>query len=63
MESRRCDIRIINVQRASFAKQLRSKKHLENEKQDEMIIPERLFKERVENKIKKMYINSNPQNN
>ena len=31
--------------RASFVKHLRSKKHLENVKQNEIIIPEWLFKE------------------
>ena len=36
-------------------KHTRSKKHLENMKQNEMIIPEWLFKEPVENKIKKIY--------
>ena len=39
-------------------KHLRSKKHLENEKQNEMIIPERFFEEDqapIKNKIKKVY--------
>ena len=36
-------------------KHLRSKKHLENIKQNELIIAEWLFKEPVENKIKKIY--------
>ena len=36
-------------------KHLRSKKHLENIKQNDMIIPEWLFQEPVENKMKKMY--------
>ena len=43
----------VDVHRASYVKHLRSKKHLENEKQNEMIIPECLFQETVENKIKK----------
>ena len=34
---------------------MRSKKHLENIKQNEMIIPEWLFKETIENKINKIY--------
>ena len=34
---------------------MRSKKHLENEKQNEMIIPEWLFREPIENKIEKIY--------
>ena len=55
MNSRRCDICNINVHRASYIKHLRSKKHMENMKQNEMIIPEWLFQEPVENKIKKIY--------
>ena len=46
MNSRKCKI---DVHRASYVKHLRSKKHLENEKQNEMIIPEWLFKEPIEN--------------
>ena len=34
---------------------MRSKKHLKNEKQNELIIPEWLFREPIENKIKKIY--------
>ena len=34
---------------------MRSKNHLANEKQKEMIIPEWLFQEPIENKIKKLY--------
>ena len=37
-------------------KHLRSKKHLEKEKQNELIIPKWLFKEPIENNIKKDYI-------
>ena len=55
MNSRRCDICNVDVHRASYIKHLRSKKHLENIKQNEMIIPDWLFKEAVENKIKKIY--------
>ena len=55
MTSRRCDICNVDVHRASYNKHLRSKKHLENIIQNEMIIPEWLFKEPVENKIKKIY--------
>ena len=54
--SRTCDICKVNIHRASFVKHFRSKKHLENEKQNEMIIPEWLFKEEqtpIENKVKK----------
>ena len=36
-------------------KHLRSKKHLENIKQNELIIPQWLFQEPVGNKIKKIY--------
>ena len=56
--SRICDICNVKVHRASFVKHLRSKKHLENEKQNEMIIPELLFKEEqapIKNKHKKVY--------
>ena len=55
MNSRRCDICNIDVHRASYVKHLRSKTHLENMKQNEIIIPEWLLKELVENKIKKIY--------
>ena len=43
--SRTCEICHVNVHRASDVKQLRSKKHLENIKQNELNIPEWLFKE------------------
>ena len=36
--SRGCDVCIIDVHRSSFAKHLRSEKHLENIRRDEMII-------------------------
>ena len=55
MNSRRCEICNVNVHRASYQKHLRSKKHLEIIKQNEMIIPEWVFQEPVENKIKKIY--------
>ena len=51
MNSRKCDICNVDVHRASFVKHLRSKKHIENMEQNEMIIPEWLFREPVENKI------------
>ena len=51
MNSRKCEICNVDVHRASYMKHLRSKKHLENE----MIIPDWLFQELVENKIKKIY--------
>ena len=52
MNSRKCEICNVDVHRASYAKHMRSKKHLENRKQNEMIIPEWLFLEPVENKNK-----------
>ena len=55
MNSRRCEICNVDVHRASYSKHMRSKKHIENMKQDEMIIPEWLFKEPIENKIEKIY--------
>ena len=44
-KSRRCDVCNIDVHRASHAKHLRSKKLVENIRQDEIIIPEWLIKE------------------
>ena len=55
MNSRKCDICNVDVHRASYIKHLRSKKHIENMKQNEMIIPEWLFQEPVENKNTKIY--------
>ena len=51
MNSRRCEICNVDVHRASYAKHLRSQIHLENIKQNEMIIPDWFFKEPIENKI------------
>ena len=56
--SRTCNVCNVNVHRASLAKQLRSKKHLENVEQNEMIIPEWLFKKEkspIKKKIQKVY--------
>ena len=56
--SRTCDVRNVNVHRASFAKHLKSKKHLENIEQNEMILPEWFFKEErppIRKKIQKVY--------
>ena len=56
--SRTCEICNVNVRRASFVKHLRSKKHLENIEQNEMIIPEWFFKEEKspnKKKIQKVY--------
>ena len=59
MDNRRiCEVCNINVHRASFAKHLRSKKHLENVGQNEMIIPEWFFKEEktpIKEKMQKVY--------
>ena len=55
MNSRKCEVCNVDVHRASYIKHLRSKKHLENMKQNEMIIPEWLFLEPVENKINKIH--------
>ena len=53
--SRKCDVCNVDVHKTSYAKHLKSKKHLENEKLVEMIIPDWLFQEPVENKINKIY--------
>ena len=55
MNSRKCEICNVDVHRASYNKHMRSKKHLTNMEQNEMIIPEWLFREPIENKIKKIY--------
>ena len=59
MDNRRiCEVCNVNVHRASFAKHLRSKKHLENVEQNEMILPDWLFKEEkspIKKKIQKVY--------
>ena len=51
MNSRKCDVYNIDVHRASYAKHMRSEKHLKNTKQNEITIPEWLFQEHIENKI------------
>ena len=56
--SRACEVCNVNVHRASMQKLLRSKKHLENVIQNEMIIPEWFFKEEkspIKKKIQKLY--------
>ena len=53
-----CNVCNVNIHRASFAKHLRSKKHLENVDQNEMILPEWFFKEEnspIKKKIRKVY--------
>ena len=56
MNSRKCDICNVDVHRASYQIHHRSKKHLENEKQNELIIPEWLSKKPIEKKLKKYII-------
>ena len=56
--SRTCDVCNVNVHRASMQKHSRSKKHLENMIQNEMIIPEWFFREEKspsKKKIQKVY--------
>ena len=55
MNSRTCEVCNVDVHRASYVKHLRSKKHMENKKQNEMILPERLFQEPIENKVNKIH--------
>ena len=55
MNSRKCEICNVDVHRASYIKNLRSKKHIKKSKQNEMIILEWFFQEPIENKIKKTY--------
>ena len=55
-KSRTCEIRNVNVHRASYANFLRGKKHIKKIKQDEKYIPEWFSKEEqapIEKKIKK----------
>ena len=56
MNSRKCEVCIIDVHRASYVKPLRSKTYLNNEKQLKMIIPEWLFQEPIDKKKLKIYI-------
>ena len=42
--SRTCEVCNVNIHRASMPKHLGVKKHIEDEKQNQMIIPEWLFK-------------------
>ena len=56
--SRTCEICNVNVHRASMQKHLRIKKDLKNLKQNEMNIPEGLFKQKqtpIKRKIQKVY--------
>ena len=56
--SRTCEVCNVNVHRASLVEHLRSKKHIENIEQNEMITPDWLFKEErspIKTKIQKVY--------
>ena len=55
MNSCKCEICNVDVHRASYMKHWRIKKHTEKIKRNEMIIPEWLFLEPVENKINKIH--------
>ena len=56
MNSSKCVVCNVDVHsRASYEKLLRSKDHLENLKQNKLIIPEWLYKEPIENKNKNIY--------
>ena len=52
--SRRCDVCNFDVHRASYAKRLKSTKHLEKLSQDVINIPEWLFKE-IQTPIRKRF--------
>ena len=52
MNSRKCEACNVDVQRASHAKYLRSKKHLQIEKQNELLMPELFFQGTIEKKLK-----------
>ena len=56
MNSRKCEVCNVDFHRASYVKQLRSKKHLETEKQNELIIPDWLIEEHIASKFKKKFI-------
>ena len=56
MNSRKCETCNVDVRRASYVKHLRRRKHLENIKQNGMIIPKCLFEEHIRSKIFKKYI-------
>ena len=53
--SHECNICKIDFHRASYAKRLRSKKHLENEKQTKTVVPDWLFQQTFEINPRKMY--------
>ena len=51
MNTRKCEICNVHILRTTFAKHLRSKKHVKIKKQNEMTIPEIFFQEPIENKF------------
>ena len=51
--NRRCELRNIDVHRASMQKHLESEKHIKNKKQNEMIITDKQAP--IKNKITKVY--------
>ena len=56
--SRTCNVCNFNVHRSSFSKHLRSKKHLENVEQNEIIIPDWFYREEkspIKKKLQKVY--------
>ena len=57
---RTCEVCNVNVHRASFVKCLRSKKHLKNIEQNEMIIPDCLFEDERSPIKKKIQRVNNP---
>ena len=54
LNSCKCEVCNVDVHRVSYAKHLRSKTHLQKIKQNEMVIPNLLFQEPIENKIEKI---------
>ena len=61
--SRTFEICIVNLHRSSYVKHLRSKKHLENEKQNQLTIPKWLIKGEqtpIKKELKKIYNRKTP---
>ena len=56
INSRRCDICNIKIQRSSYTKHFKSKKHLENGNRKKLIIPEWSFEGPTENKPRRIKI-------
>ena len=53
--SRKCDLCKVIIRRASYAKDLRSRNYLETKKQLEMLIPDWIFQDLVENKPEQLH--------